>query len=182
MFTTRRIVTGHDENGKAIVTIYGAAPNVGYREGSGVYSTLLWVTDGAPADNGGQADAADRTIATSPPAGGSILRIVDFPPASQTPKATSNEQVLKELGISNSSGAAASRSPFMHRTRSIDYAIVMDGEITMLLDDSDVDLKTGDVLVQRGTNHAWVNRSERWCRVAFVLIDALPLPGQAAPH
>lgn len=182
MFTTRRVVTGHDAGGKAIVTIDGNAPNVGFRESSGVYSTLLWVTDGTPADNGGDADAADRTIATAPPEAGSILRIVDFPPASQTPKATSNEQVLKELGISASSGAASSRSPFMHRTRSIDYAIVMDGEITMLLDDSEVDLKSGDVLVQRGTNHAWVNRSERWCRIAFVLIDAKPLPGLAAGH
>ena len=68
----------------------------------------------------------------------------------------------------------------MHRTRSIDYAIVLDGEISMLLDDSEVDLKAGDILVQRGTNHAWINRSNRWCRIAFVLIDAEPLPGQDA--
>lgn len=180
MFTTRRIVTGHDQDGKAVVIIDGPAPNVGYRQASGVYSTLLWVTDQTPTDNSGQVDAADRAVATAPPAGGTILRIVDFPPPSETPIATSNEQVLKELGIGHSSGAAASRSPFMHRTKSIDYAFVLDGEITMLLDDSEVDMKAGDVLVQRGTNHAWVNRSDRWCRIAFVLIDAAPLAGQDA--
>ena len=180
MFTTRRIVTGHDQDGKAIVIVDGTAPNVGYRQASGVYSTLLWVTDQTPADNSGHGDAADRVVATTPPPGGTILRIVDFPPPSETPAATSNEAVLKELGIGHSSGAAASRSPFMHRTRSIDYAIVLDGEISMLLDDSEVDLKAGDVLVQRGTNHARINRSNRWCRIAFVLIDAEPLPGQDA--
>jgi len=69
-------------------------------------------------------------------------------------------------------GGAPARNPFMHRTRSIDYAIVMSGEIHMLLDDSEVQLRAGDVLVQQGTNHAWVNRSKQNCRIAFVLIDA----------
>ncbi len=173
MFTTRRVVTGHTEEGKAVVLIDGPAPNVNYRQASGVYSTLLWVTEQAPSDNSGSADAGQTDIATAPPPGGSILRIVDFPPPGETPSNTSNEQVLKELGIGQSSGAAASRSPFMHRTKSIDYAFVLQGEITMLLDDSEVDVKAGDVIVQRATNHAWVNNSDQWCRVAFVLIDAL---------
>src|SRR5690606_17532766 len=144
---TRRVVTGHTEDGTAVVTLDGPAPNVKHRPSSGVYSTLLWVTDQTPADNSGSADAGNTEVATAPPAGGSICRIVDFPPPRETPAATSNEDVLKELGIGESSGSAASRSPFMHRTKSIDYAFVMQGEITMLLDDSEVDLKAGDVVV-----------------------------------
>jgi uncharacterized cupin superfamily protein len=81
--------------------------------------------------------------------------------------------VLKEMGITEHPPEhAAARSPFMHRTKSIDYAIVLDGEIDMLVDDSEVHLGAGDVLIQRGTNHAWVNRGTQRCRVAFVLIDA----------
>ena len=81
----------------------------------------------------------------------------------------SRDAVLAEMGIANQGVA---RHAGMHRTRSIDYAVVMEGEIDMLLDDSEVHLRAGDVLVQQGTNHAWVNRGSRPCRVAFVLIDA----------
>ena len=177
--TTRRVVTGHDAAGKAIVRVDAPAANVRYREASGVYSTLLWMTDTAPADNGGDADAAARPTGVAPPPNGSIFRIVDFPPASLTPAAASNAAVLAEMGLSAESGGAA-RSAFMHRTRSVDYALVLTGEIVMLLDETEVTLKAGDVLVQRGTNHAWENRSADWCRVAFVLIDALPAGPDAA--
>ena len=76
----------------------------------------------------------------------------------------------KEMGLDH--GGKPARHPFMHRTRSIDYALVLEGEIDMLLDDSEVHLKAGDVLIQLGTNHAWVNNSDKPCRIAFVLIDA----------
>ena len=169
---TRRIVTGHNSDGKAIVLVDGAPSNVKFRVASGVFSTLLWATDGAPADNSGTADAAARESGVAPPPGGSIFRIVDFPPASMVPEGASNAAVLAEMGLSPDSGD--SRSAFMHRTKSVDYALVLKGEIAMLLDDSEITMSAGDVLVQRGTNHAWINRSEDWCRVAFVLIDALP--------
>ena len=68
----------------------------------------------------------------------------------------------------------------MHRTETVDYAIVMSGEIDMQLDDSEVHVTAGDVLVQRGTNHAWANRGTETCRIAFILVDAEPLPGAAA--
>ena len=145
MRSTRRVVTGHEPAGKAIVLFDGPAPNAKLRKASGVVSTLLWVTDESPADLSGADDRAEREIGVAPPAEGTIFRIVDFPPT----------------------GAG-----LMHRTRSIDYAVVLEGEIDMLLDDSEVHLRAGDVLVQKGTNHAWVNRGAAPCRIAFVLVDA----------
>ena len=123
----------------------GPAANVKVRPGSGLVSTLLWVTDESPANLAGSADRAAREIGIPPPPNGSLFRVVDFPP-----------------------GAKGD----MHRTRSIDYAVVLEGEIDMLLEDSVVHLRAGDVLVQRGTAHAWVNRGAANCRIAFVLLDA----------
>jgi mannose-6-phosphate isomerase-like protein (cupin superfamily) len=166
---TRRVVTGHDASGKAVVLLDGAAPNAKLRKATGLTSTLLWVTDGSPADNSRSADSAEREIGVAPPARGSVFRMVDFPPAADV-GAVDNAAMLKEMGIAG--GHAEARHATMHRTRSIDYAVVISGEIDMLLDDSEVHLKAGDVLVQRGTNHAWVNRGKENCRIAFVLIDA----------
>jgi len=166
----RRIVTGHDDDGKAIVAIDGSAPNIRERKAANVVSTLLWVTDGTPADISSNKDLADREVPVAPPAGGSILRIVDFLPVSQS-SAKDNDAMLKEMGI-HSEGGKPPRHPFTHRTKSVDYAIVLSGEIDMLLDDSEVHMKAGDIMVQQGTNHAWVNNSNEICRIAFVLIDA----------
>ena len=165
MKPVRRIVTGH-RDGKAVVLFDSSAPNQKLRQASGLVSTLVWVTDETPADIYGDKDRSLREIGVPPPANGTIFRVVDFPPESG---ARSREAILKEMGVSEHGGA---RHATMHRTKSIDYAIVIEGEIDMLLDDSDVRLKAGDVLVQQGTNHAWVNRGARPCRVAFVLVDA----------
>jgi mannose-6-phosphate isomerase-like protein (cupin superfamily) len=167
---TRRVVTGHDASGRAVVLVDGAAPNAKLRKATGLTSTLLWVTDESPADNSGGADAAERDIGVAPPPRGSIFRVVDFPPAAES-GAVDNAAMLKEMGIAGAAHADP-RHATMHGTRSIDYAIVISGEIDMLLDDSEVHLEAGDLLVQRGTNHAWVNRGRESCRVAFVLIDA----------
>jgi mannose-6-phosphate isomerase-like protein (cupin superfamily) len=169
MRPTRRVVTGHDASGRAVVLIDGNAPNAKLRKASGLTSTLLWVTDGSPADNSGSSDAADREIGVAPPPRGSIFRVVDFPPAAEA-GAVDNAAMLKEMGLSG--GPADPRHATMHRTRSVDYAVVLWGEIDMLLDDSEVHLRAGDVLVQRGTSHAWENRGKECCRVAFVLVDA----------
>jgi hypothetical protein len=170
----RRVVTGHDAAGRAVVLFDGPAPNVKLRKATGLTSTLLWVTDGSPADNSGGADCADRDIGVAPPPRGSIFRVVDFPPASEV-GAVDNAAMLREMGIAGG-GHADPRHATMHRTRSIDYAVVIAGEIDLLLDDSEVHLKAGDVLVQRGTNHAWVNRGRESCRIGFVLIDAEAQP------
>ena len=168
----RRVVTGHDSAGKAIVESDGLAPNVRVREGAGFVSTLLWVTDETPALGSLRIDRADRTIGTAPPPNGTILRIVDFPPVTPGVESVSQKDLLRAMGIdAHGAGGAKVRHPYMHRTKSVDYGIILSGEIDMLLDDSEVHLKAGDVVIQQGTNHAWVNHSDKFCRIAFVLID-----------
>jgi naringenin degradation protein FdeH len=166
---TRRVVTGH-RNGRGAVLFDGQAPNRKLRKASGLISTLLWVTDESPADLSGLADRAEREIGVAPPPLGSIFRVVEFPPGRRE---MSRDAVLREMGLA---GQSDSKHAGMHRTRSVDYAVVMDGEIDMILDEGEVHLAAGDVLVQQGTDHAWVNRGERPCRIAFVLIDAQELP------
>jgi mannose-6-phosphate isomerase-like protein (cupin superfamily) len=165
----RRVVTGHDAAGRSVVLSDGPARNVRLRKATGLTSTLLWVTDESPADNSGSRDGADREIGVAPPERGSIFRVVDFPPAVDA-GAVDNAAMLREMGIEAGQGEV--RHATMHRTRSVDYAVVISGGIDMLLDDSEVHLRAGDVVVQRGTSHAWVNRGKESCRIAFVLIDA----------
>lgn len=146
----RRVVTGHDARHVAKVVRDGPATNAKY-PGHGLVSTLIWSSDRTPADIAvGEAieDMGARILGTPPPPRGTRFAIIDFPPG------------------------APSR---MHRTESLDYVIVMSGAIDMDMDDSTVHLKAGDVMVQRGTNHAWVNRGTEPARLAFVLIDAKPL-------
>jgi len=167
----RRVVTGHDAQGTALVLMDGDIESV--KRSAGVSSALLWVTDETPADMAGSADRGARSIGVPPPPNGSILRVVDFPPVSGEIK-VDNAAFTAEMGINaqNRRKGKYTDHPFMHRTKSIDYAIVLAGEIDMLLDDSKVHLKAGDIMVQQGTNHAWVNNSTKPCRIAFILIDA----------
>jgi quercetin dioxygenase-like cupin family protein len=146
----RRFVTGHDADHVAKVLMQGPATNAKYPSPDTV-STLIWSTDRTPADIAVGEEIEDlgaRIIGTAPPANGTRFAVIDFPPGNR---------------------------PRMHRTETIDYVIVLEGEIEMDMDDSTVKMKAGDVMVQRGTNHAWANRSNRRARVAFVLIDAVPL-------
>src|ERR1700731_669531 len=146
----RRFVTGHDAKKTAKVIMQGPATNAKY-PGPGTVSTMIWSTDRTPADISiGESieDLGARIIGTAPPANGTRFAVIDFPPGN---------------------------SARMHRTETIDYVIVIAGEIDMDMDCSTVHLKAGDVMVQRGTNHAWVNRGTAPARVAFVLIDAEPL-------
>lgn len=182
--TVRRVVTGHDTNGTAIVVMDG---DLATKERSaGIASAVLWITDETPADISGSKDRAARTVGVPPPPNGSILRIVDFPPVKGDIK-VDNAAMIAEMGIDSKSRGTGKyvNHPFMHRTKSIDYAIVLEGEIDMLLDDSEVHLKAGDILVQQGTNHAWVNNSDKNCRICFVLIDGIEpdvLKGRGGRH
>ena len=102
-----------------------------------------------------------------------MFRIVEFPPVGDDIEGLDHSASAADLGALPAKGAS-NRHPFMHCTDTIDYAIILDGEVDMLLDDSEVHLKAGDVIIQRGTNHAWVNRGSGTCRIAFILIDAEP--------
>ncbi len=173
--TIRRVVTGHDQNGMAVVKMDGVLQTK--LRSAGVGSVALWITEETPADMSGEADRAARETGVPPPPSGSILRIVDFPPVSGQIE-VDNAAFTAEMGIGKQDRGPGKyvNHPFMHRTRSIDYAIVLEGEIDMLLDDSEVHLEAGDILVQQGTNHAWVNNSGKMCRIAFVLIDGVEPP------
>ena len=142
----RRVVTGHDENGRAVVTIDEISRNVVSRRPNH-QSCVIWSTGSSRADNSSALDGGAREVASTDP-GGSVFRIVEYAP-----------------GV----------APRNHRTESIDYAVVMAGEIDMEIDGASVHLAAGDVLVQRGTIHNWVNRGSTPCVIAFVLIAAKPV-------
>ena len=146
----RRVVTGHDTAGTAKVLL--DAPATNWKSSSpGTVSTLIWSTDATPADIAlGESieDCGARVLGTAPPAHGTRFAVIDFPPGNNAR---------------------------MHRTETIDYVVVIAGEIDMDLDGETVHLKAGDLMVQRGTNHSWVNRGRAPARLAFVLIDAVPL-------
>lgn len=167
----RRIVTGHRADGRSIVLIDAPAPKVKQRE-AGNASTLLWVTEESPADISGSVDRAAREIGVPPPERGSIFRIAEFPPGVGG-DVRDNQAVLRDFGIGPEVARGhPPRHPAIHRTRSIDYVVVLEGEICLLLDDGEALLKAGDVVVQQGTNHAWINRGTATCRLAMVFIDA----------
>jgi naringenin degradation protein FdeH len=133
---TRRIVTGHRQDGRSTVLIDGRATNVKRRH-AGNASTLLWVTDETPADVSGGADRADREIGVPPPARGTIFRIAEFPPGIGG-EVRDNESVLRDFGIGpDVARGAPPRHPAIHRTRSLDYVVVLEGEIALLLDDGE---------------------------------------------
>jgi mannose-6-phosphate isomerase-like protein (cupin superfamily) len=170
----RRVVTGKDGTGRAVVVIDGTAKRVHYRKELGVTNTVLWVTDSTPASLYGQGDAANREVGVVPPANGTIFRIIQFDPQKDVQADDETKlQIFKRMGLApEGTPGEKPRDPGMHRTKTVDYIVILSGEIDMLLDDSEVHLKAGDVIVQRGTNHAWLNRGNEPCRVAFVLIDA----------
>ena len=167
----RRIVTGHRADGRSTVLLDSAAPNVAQRA-AGNASTLLWVTEESPASVAARGDRAARAIGVPPPPRGSIFRIAEFPPGVGG-EVRDNESVLRDFGIgADVARGHPPRHPAIHRTRSLDYVIVLEGEITLLLDDGEVRLRAGDVVVQQGTNHAWINPGASTCRLGMVFIDA----------
>jgi len=172
----RRVVTGHDKNGKAIVLSDGPCTAVRtHPNRPGHKSTDIWKTTAMPAPIA--REEADPSLGPRDfvPPMGTKIRISEIPPEPESFKSLTPEQArefFKEGGNPQASTFGQnSRHPFMHRTESVDYAVVLEGEITMLLDDQDITLKAGDVVIQRGTNHAWSNRSDKPVRMLYVLID-----------
>jgi mannose-6-phosphate isomerase-like protein (cupin superfamily) len=168
----RRVVTTVDKDGKAVVLFDGANSHKVVRPNRSVTSRLVWVTDQTPADISGTTDRAATNIGIAPPHNGSVFRIIDIPPTPPEIETLEQDYLHKQIGDHAPRKGLPPRHPLMHRTLTIDYAIIMQGEIDMLLDDSEVHLKAGDVLVQQGTNHAWVNRGTEPCRIAFILIES----------
>ncbi len=176
----RRIIAAHNENGESYIQEDGGAPNVTNTGGiEGYLWTELWAVDGTPASNAGNADAADRPISLQPPVRGNVFRIVDIPPdtlrfGANLDQAADTSTVAGEDAYA---AGAGSRHPGFHKTRTVDYAIILEGEVVAMMDVGETPMAPGDVLIQRGTNHAWSNRTDKACRIAFVLIDAEELPG-----
>ena len=177
----RRIVTGHDQNGRSIFVSDGVSTHT---RPSPVYAkrglTDLWRTNGTPADNSGDADNAATEIVLTPPKSGSVFRYFQIPPDDNDPNKTP-EQIQADADKTFASMGAAhnrdpdARHPSMHKTDSVDYIILLEGEVTMILDEGEVDMKPFDVVVQRGTNHAWSNRGDKIAVLAGILIDADPV-------
>lgn len=182
----RRIVTGHDANGRSIVTHDGPAPSVHTNpKRVGYVLTQLWATQQTPAQVGNEPDPTSMPLKLEPPKNGSVVRIVEFGPEGDWLERLSTDDTKVAWGALGTSTASTNqrgdaRHPFMHRTESVDYGLVLDGEITLVLDEAEVVMKAGDFLVERGTNHAWANRSGKPCRILFVLIDGRFDPGLAA--
>jgi mannose-6-phosphate isomerase-like protein (cupin superfamily) len=161
----RRIVTGHDAEGKSVIVIDGPPTPFG----------AYWLTDSTPVDNAKSGDAGQQVRTLEPPPGGSIFRFASIPP--EDPKVSREEVERRTARMFAQMDAThcrsdTSRHPGMHKTRTIDYVVLLSGEVTMLLDKGEVDLKPFDVVVQRGTSHAWVNKGKEPALIAAVLIDA----------
>jgi len=167
----RRVVTKIDEAGKAVVMFDERVQMSGVRPPN--YVAPIWLSDKSLPDFSMREDAAKRMAGLMPPKGGTVFRVVDFvpePDAVARMDMNTMQKVVGEAGTPKK--GLPPRHPMMHRTRTLDYAIVISGEIDMLLDDGEVHLKAGDVVVQQATNHAWVNRGKEPCRIAFILMDS----------
>lgn len=177
----RRIITGHDSEGRAVflsdeVSTHLRPSPVNPNRGL----TDLWRTNETPAMNDGTADNAATQVVLTPPKNGSVFRFFQIPPDDADPNKTPEElqadadASFKAMGAEHNRDPNA-RHPNMHKTDSVDYIVLLEGEVTLILDEGEVDMKPLDVVVQRGTNHAWSNRGDTNAILAGVLIDAKPV-------
>jgi mannose-6-phosphate isomerase-like protein (cupin superfamily) len=167
----RRVVTGLDANNKAIVLFDSQVP---LKAGPTPNPVLnLWITDSLPPGFSFKDDSAARPIGLSPPDNGSVIRIVEFRPLDPAVEAKMDPNLMmKVVGDHAPARGLPVTHPLMHRTRTLDYAVILSGEIDMMLDDSTVHVKAGDIIIQQATNHAWINHGKEPCRILFVLMDS----------
>ena len=169
----RRIITGHDENGRSIISIDGPpARSIGEDVG-GLFE--IWNTDGNDIISSDSSDRADEDIILSPLKGGTKFRYFQINPM---PEGVSNEMMqeiaadaFEKIGASHHR-IDTSKHPAMHKTETIDYIILLKGDVTLILDEEEVDLKPFDVVVQRGTNHAWTNNGNEPALLIAILVDS----------
>ncbi len=174
----RRIVTIDDDEGKSVAIADGLPPEIKSDPARpGFSSARIWVTDASPPRIGPFRDALQaHPHRLEPPPGGSTCRIVTFPPEETYRRKVGSAEVaafFHAMGSpAASTGSPTAPHPYMQKTQTLDFCLVLDGEITLVLDTGEVHLKAGDTVVQRGTNHSWSNRSNRPCRIAISSHDA----------
>jgi mannose-6-phosphate isomerase-like protein (cupin superfamily) len=177
----KRVVTGHDAQGRAVVALSGPTPNsFPLKAVPGTVFHEIWSSGASPAvlDNGD--DPTRKPLQLSPAPLGSVIRVVDIPPDSVQNQVSAEDAAaaFAEIGQAHAgTGQPDSKHKLMHRTETLDYGVVTEGEVWLVLDGEEVQLKRGDIVVQRGTNHAWSNRTEQMARMLFVLLD-----GRFAPE
>ncbi len=177
----RRIVTGHNNEGKSIILQDGPSPHVlenPTQEGRGL--TDLWRSFASPADNCGNADAADTQVTLSPPGNGSVFCFFQIRPTAWDAAMSDEERSKRDaenfakMGASRAHDSASSQHG-MHKTDTVDYIILLSGQVSLVLDEGEVAMEPMDVVIQRGTNHAWINHGDEPAVLAGILIDADPV-------
>lgn len=172
----RRIVTGHDTDGKAII-VSDEVPGRTYMIGgpNGAKFHEVWHTQQTPASINHRTNDEETSLVLGPPKGGTRIRVIDFPPEGDEIRNLTKEEAAKHFKTMSDEHASSAGNeaphPLMHRTETIDYGIVLEGELTLIVDRGETTIKAGDIIIQRGTNHAWANRTNKYCRVAFILIS-----------
>lgn len=180
----RRVVTGHDAQGRAIIQ-QDAPPLRVQRIGgdTGPIFYEVWNTRATPAPiDRASGEPTEDGIILAPPKNGTRIRVLDIPPEDERLAQVSAEDARRHFAEVGAAGASShsdtgSRHAYMHRTETVDYGIVLQGEITLIMDEGETIVRAGDIIVQRGTNHGWANRSNKNCRIVFVLIDGAFEPG-----
>ena len=173
----RRIVTGHNDSGQSVILEDRPPPRVVQIGGEiGPWFYEVWNTRETPARiDRRSGEPAEDGVRLAPPKNGTRIRVLDIPPEDERVRQLSAEAARAHFAEVGARGAASHQAgsphPLMHRTETIDYGIVLQGEITLILDQGETVVRTGDIVIQRGTNHGWANRSGRNCRIAFILID-----------
>jgi mannose-6-phosphate isomerase-like protein (cupin superfamily) len=167
----RVVVTGHDPQGVAIIQSDGAATRVFDKLGQeGLVFHEIWNSQQTPVllDKASGQPPEDK-LSLAPPKGGARIRVLDIPPDDPS---VALDEVFENIDASeNFKGATSDRHASFHRTETLDYGIVLEGELVLIMDEGETTVRAGDIVVQRGTNHGWANRSDKPCRIAFILID-----------
>ncbi|WP_203290703.1 cupin domain-containing protein [Maricaulis parjimensis] len=174
----RRVVTGHDENGQAIIQEDGFVPRVQRIGGNiGPMFFEVWNTRETPVRiDRASGEPAEDGIVLAPPANGTRIRVLEIEPEGDKLESLTPEERkahFAEIGAEDAvvADGTSERHAFMHRTETVDYGIILEGELVLIMDEGETTVRAGDIVVQRGTNHGWANRSDKPCRVAFILID-----------
>lgn len=179
-----RVVTGHAADGQAVVAMSGQTPNTfALKAVPGTVFYEVWNSQSSPALLDNADDPTSKPLQLSPGLLGSVIRVVDIPPDSVQNNVSDAQAAatFAEIGqVHAGTGNKGSKHKLMHRTETLDYGIVTEGEVWLVLDDQEVHLKRGDIVVQRGTNHAWSNRTEAMSRMVFILLDGRYTPDLAA--